>query len=134
MLYTRKRILHKEEFDKINSQAPEQVLSLPPPTNLRREPFVFSSFQSDTYTKFIAAFEEELNKAFEQMHFWKCFSAFDPRGLPENSEIAGYGNGELQILIIHYGKTKEDTMHTVARLTLKCNHIRKMRRKRKKKL
>ena len=44
------------------------------------------------------------------MHFWKCFSAFDPRGLPENiGEITGYRNGELEILIIHYGKTKEDT-------------------------
>ena len=44
------------------------------------------------------------------MYFWKCFSAFDPRGLPENvSEIAGYRNGELEILTIHYGTTKEDT-------------------------
>ena len=49
------------------------------------------------------------------MHFWKCFSAFDPRGLPENiGEITGYRNGELEILIIHYGKTKEDTFKGIA--------------------
>ena len=59
--------------------------------------------------KFIAAYEE-LNKVFEQIHFWKCFSTFDPLELPENiSKIRGYRNGELEILIIHYGKTNEDT-------------------------
>ena len=86
-----------------------QVLSLPPSTNLICEPFEFSSFRSDTYMKFIAAFEE-LNKAFEQMHFWKCFLAFDPRGLADNiSKIAGCRNGKLEILVIHYRRTKEDT-------------------------
>ena len=100
-----KNALHKkmyfsqEEFDKINLQ----VLLLYPSTNLRREPFKFSSFRSDTYAKFKATFEEECNnKAFERMHFWKCFLAFDPQGLPENiNEIAGYRNGQLEILIIH---------------------------------
>ena len=103
-----KNALHKkmyfsqEEFVKINLQASEQVLLLCPSTNLRREPFKFSAFRSDTYAKFIATFEEERNnRAFEHMHFWKCFSAFDPRGLPENiNEIAGYRNGQLEILII----------------------------------
>ena len=48
------------------------------------------------------------------MHFWKCFSAFDPQGLPENiSKIAGCRNGELEILIIHYGKTKKDTFKSI---------------------
>ena len=99
----RKMYFSQEEFDKINLQASEQVLSLYPSTNLSREPFKFSSFRSDTYAKFKATFEEECNnKAFERMHFWKCFLAFDPQGLPENiNEIAGYRNGQLEILIIH---------------------------------
>ena len=109
-----KNALHKkmyftqEEFDKINSQTSYQVLSLPLSTNLRRDYFEFSSFQGDTYTKFITTFEAKLDKAFEQMHYWKCFPAFDPQGLPENSAIAGYGNGKLEILITHYSKMKED--------------------------
>ena len=42
-----KNALHKkmyftQEIDKINLQASEQVLLLPPSTNLRREPFTFS--------------------------------------------------------------------------------------------
>ena len=34
----------KEEFNKINLQASEHVLLLLPPTNLRHDPFEFSSF------------------------------------------------------------------------------------------
>lgn len=83
------------------------------------------------------------------------FLAFDLRRLPENiCETEGYRNGKLEILIIHCSKMKQDTfkgitklalsgkdlntlciwdvMHTIARLTLKCNHIRKMRKIRKK--
>ena len=48
----------KEEFEKINLQVSEQVLLLPQSTNLRCQLFKFWSFQSYTYTKFIAAFEE----------------------------------------------------------------------------
>ena len=91
-------------------QATEQALSLPPSTNLRQEPFDFASFQNNTYTKFISAFEDELQKAFEQMHFWKCFLVCDPCGLPENiNEITNYGNEELESLIDHYGNIKQDT-------------------------
>ena len=59
-----KNILHKktyftqEGFGKINLEASEQVLLLPPPTNLRCQPLKFSSFQNYTYTKFITTFEE----------------------------------------------------------------------------
>ena len=54
-------------------QTTAQVLSLPPSTNLRQESFDFASFQNNTYAKFISAFEDELQKAFEQMGFRKCF-------------------------------------------------------------
>ena len=106
-----KKIYFKEEqFNQMYLQATEQVLSLLPSTNLRREPFDFVSFQNNTYAKFISAFKDELQKAFEQMHFWKCFSVFDPRGLPENiNEITNYGNEELESLIDHYGNIKQDT-------------------------
>ena len=44
------------------------------------------------------------------MHFWKCFSVIDPRGLPENiNEITNYENEELESLIDHYGNIKQDT-------------------------
>ena len=106
----KKTYFKEEEFNQMYLQATEQVLSLPPSTNLRREPFSFASFQNNTYAKFISAFEGELQKAFEQMHFWKCFSVFDPRGLPENiNEITNYGNEELESLIDHYGNIKQDT-------------------------
>ena len=104
----KKMYFTQEEFDKINSQTSYQVSSLHLSTNLRCDYFKFSSFQSDTYTKFITTFEAELDKAFEQMHYWKCFPAYDPQGLPENSEIPGNGNGKLEILITHYSKMKED--------------------------
>ena len=44
------------------------------------------------------------------MHFWKCFSVFDPRRLPENiNEITNYGNEEPESLIDHYGNIRQDT-------------------------
>ena len=106
----KKTYFKDEEFNQMYLQATEQALSLPPSTNLRQEPFDFASFQNNTYTKFISAFEDELQKAFEQMHFWKCFLVCDPCGLPENiNEITNYGNEELESLIDHYGNIKQDT-------------------------
>ena len=93
----KKTYFKKAEFNQMSLQATEQVLSLPPLTSLRREPFDFASFQNNTYAKFISAFEDELQKAFEQMHFWKCFSVFDPHGLPENiNKITNYGMKSLK--------------------------------------
>ena len=40
----KKTYFTKEEFNKINLQASEHVLLLLPPTNLRHDPFEFSSF------------------------------------------------------------------------------------------
>ena len=106
----KKTYFKEEEFNQMYLQATEDVLSPPPSTNLRREPFDFASFQNNTYAKFISAFEDELQKAFEQTHFWKCFSVFEPRGLPENiNKIKNYGNEELESLIDHYDNIKQDT-------------------------
>ena len=44
----------------------------------------------------------------------QTFLAFDPRELPENiGEIARCGNDELDILIIHYCKMKEDAFKSI---------------------
>lgn len=44
----------------------------------------------------------------------QTFLAFDPRELPENiGEIARCGNDELDILIIHYCKMKEDAFNSI---------------------
>ena len=106
----KKTYFKEEEFNQMYLQATEQVLLQPPSTNLRREPFDFASFQNNTYAKFLSVFEDELQKGFEQMHFWKCFSVFDPRGLLENiNKITNYGNEELESLIDHYGNIKQGT-------------------------
>ena len=44
----KKTYFKEEEFNQMYLQATEQVLSLPPSTNLRREPFDFASFQNNT--------------------------------------------------------------------------------------
>ena len=49
-------------------------------------------------------------KLVEQMHYWRCFLAFDSHELPENiKEITVYRNYELKTLIDHYGKIKQGT-------------------------
>ena len=95
----------EEEFNKMYSQATEQLPLLPPLTSSRQEPFNFTSFQKNTCTNFISAFEDELEKAFEPINFWKCFLVFDPHGL---IKITAYGNHELENRIDHYENIKRD--------------------------
>ena len=62
-------VVAQEEFDKIDSQAFEQVLLLPSSTNLRCGPSQFSSFQSDTLQNLLLPLKENLAK-----HLGRCIS------------------------------------------------------------
>ena len=123
----KKTYFKKEEFNQMYLQATEQVLSLPPLTSLRREPFDFASFQNNTYAKFISAFEDELQKAFEQMHFWKCFSVFDPHGLPENiNKITNYGMKSLKAWSITMAISSRACSKAIKSLKIQILMLRKL--------
>ena len=76
--------------------------------------FDFKHFIDYVFTKFIDAFVKEMIDAFLQLKFWCVFDNFNTRKLPHSvTEISGYGNREIIVLIDHYGKEKASTYKSV---------------------
>ena len=154
ILYTKKRILHKKRLTKL---IPKLLSKFSRSFINKSEMWIFQIFIILKWHlhKVTSLPLKNLTKHLNRCISGNVFLAFDSRRLPENiKETAGYRNGKLEILIIHCSKMKEGTFkgntklvlsgkvlntlciwqvtHTIARLTMKCNHIRKMRKIRKK--
>ena len=69
--------------------------------------FGWEHYVTDVFEKFLSAFIEQSDVAFEQIEFWMAFDIFDPLKLPEKKEdLIQYGNNKLQDLGEYYGTLK----------------------------
>ena len=75
----------EENFDHMVCKAQQQTLSLPPSAGLQSADtsFGWEHYITDVFfQKFLSAFIEQLDIAFEQREFWMAFDILDPCKLP----------------------------------------------------
>ena len=99
----------EENVDDMVCKAQQQTLSLPSSARLRSADtsFGWEHYVTDVLEKFLSAFIEQLDVAFEEIEFWMAFDIFYPHKLPKKKEdLIQYGDNELQDLGKHYDMQK----------------------------
>ena len=72
----------------MQTTAEEQMLSLPPSSNLQNSvKFSFEKFRDETYPCFIMWFVEEIKEVFTKLDFCLAFSVLDPCKLPKTLDV-----------------------------------------------
>ena len=108
MFYTRKHILHKKGLTKLICKLLSKFYCYRRQQTWDVNLSNFHHFKIILTQSLSPPLKNNLTKHVQ------TFLAFDPRELPENiGEIARCGNDELDILIIHYCKMKEDAFNSI---------------------
>ena len=100
----------EEKFKKFKQIAADQLSSLPPSANLRKNVlFKWDEFTENVYLKFISSFQSEIESTFSQLQFWLNFTALDSIELLDTiSDVESYGIEEINELVNFYGADKKE--------------------------